>query len=132
MEIDGVVQANFSEITVPDTPTDPIEYREGHEITTVRKLPGLNKYSNIVCKRGITKNTYLYNWYKDIVDGKINSSRKTISILLLDEIGNEAIRWVFTNAWPNKYDPPDMNATGNTIAIETVEIAHEGMTRVTK
>jgi phage tail-like protein len=89
----------------------------------------LTKYSNIVCKRGITSNLELYNWYKDIVDGKINSSRKTICVLLLDELGNEAARWDFGNAWPSKYDAPYMNATGNTIAIETLEIAHEGELR---
>lgn len=129
LEWDGLVQAGFSEVTVPDTSTDPIEYREGNEIPTVRKIPGLTKFSNIVCKRGITKNLEIFKWYKDISDGKINSSRKTVSVLLLDELGNEAARWVFSNAWPNKYDPPDMNATGNTIGIETLEIAHEGMTR---
>ena len=129
LEWDGLVQAGFSEVTVPDTSTDPIEYREGNEITTVRKIPGLTKYSNIVCKRGVTNNLELFNWYKDIVDGKINSSRKTVSVLLLDELGNEAVRWDFGNAWPSKYDPPDMNATGNTIAIETLEIAHEGELR---
>lgn len=130
LEWDGLVQAGFSEVTIPDTSTDPIEYREGNEITTVRKIPGLTKYSNIVCKRGITKNMELFNWYKEIVDGNINTFRKTISILLLDELGNEAVRWDFTNAWPNKYDPPDLNATGNTIGIETLEIVHEGMKRV--
>jgi phage tail-like protein len=129
LEWDGIVHAGFSEVTIPDTSTDPIEYREGNEISTVRKIPGLTKYSNLVCKRGITKNLELYNWYKDVVDGKISSSRKTISVLLLDEQGNEAVRWVFSNAWPSKYDPPDMNATGNTIAIETMEFAHEGETR---
>ena len=123
---DGLVQAAFSEVIIPDTSTDLIEHREKDEVTTVRKIP---KYSNIVCKRGITNNLELYNWYKDIVDGKINSSRKTISVLLLDELGNEAVRWDFGNAWPSKYDPPDMNATGNTIAIETLEIAHEGELR---
>ena len=130
LEWDGLVLAGFSEVTVPDTSTDPIEYREGNEITTVRKIPGLTKYSNIVCKRGITKNMELYNWYKDIVDGNILNSRKTVSILLLDELGNEAARWDFTNAWPNKYDPPDLNATGNTIGIETLELVHEGMKRI--
>ena len=87
------------------------------------------KYSNIVCKRGIANNLELYNWYNDIIDGKINSSRKTISIFMLDELGNEAVRRDFANAWPSKYDPPDKNATGNSIAIETLEIVHEGELR---
>ena len=89
LEWDGLVQAGFSKVTVPDISKDPIEYREGNEIETVRKIPGLTKYSNVVCERGITNNLELYNWHKDIVDGKINSSRKTISVLLLDELGNE-------------------------------------------
>ncbi len=130
VEWDGLVQAGFSEVTVPDTSTDPIEYREGNEVTTVRKIPGLTKYSNIVCKRGITKNMELFNWYKEIVDGNINSNRKTISLILMDELGNEAVRYDFTNAWPTKLDSPDFNATGNTIGIEQLDIVHEGMKRI--
>ena len=130
VEWDGIVQAGFSEVTVPDTSTDPIEYREGNEVTTVRKIPGLTKYSNIVCKRGITNNMELFNWYKEIVDGNISSSRKTISLILLDELGNEAVRYDFTNAWPTKLDCPDFNATGNTIGIEQLDIVHEGMKRI--
>jgi len=130
VEIDGVTQAGFREVTIPDTSTDPIEYREGNEATTVRKIPGLNKYSNIVLKYGITDSMELFNWYKDIVDGKIKRSRKNISVLYLDEEGNEATRWTFVQAWPTKYTPPPANATANEIAIETVEIAHEGMLRV--
>lgn len=130
VEIDGVTQAGFSEVTVPDTTTDVIEYREGNETTTVRKIPGLTKYSNVVLKYGITDSMELFNWYKDIVDGKIKTSRKNISILFLDEQGNEATRWTFVQAWPTKYTPPPGNAKANEIAIETVEIAHEGMLRV--
>jgi phage tail-like protein len=129
LEWDGLVQAGFSEVTVPDTSADPIEYREGNEIPTVRKIPGLVKYSNLVCKRGVTDNMELFEWYKEIVEGKINTSRKTVSVLLLDEQGNESSRWDFAEAWPTKYDPPDLNATGNEIAIETLEMAHEGMLR---
>lgn len=129
IEWQGLVQAGFSEITIPDMAADPIEYREGNEITTVRKVPGLIKYSNIVCKRGITNNLELFNWFKTITEGKINSNRKNVSILLLDEEGNEASRWNFVNVWPTKYDAPDLNATGSEIAIETLELAHEGMVR---
>jgi phage tail-like protein len=130
VEIDGISQAGFREVTIPDTSTDPIEYREGNEATTVRKIPGLNKYSNIVLKYGITDSMELFNWYKDIVDGKIKSARKNISILYLDEEGNEATRWTFVQAWIFKYTPGSANATANEIAIETMEIAHEGMLRV--
>ena|SRR5215203_5473597 len=129
LEWDGLVQAGFREVTIPDISADPIEYREGNEIPTVRKQPGLIKYSNIICKRGVTDNLELFNWHKEIVAGKINANRKNVSILLLDEEGNEASRWDFSYVWPSKYDAPDLNATGNEIAIETLELVHEGMIR---
>jgi phage tail-like protein len=129
VEIQGIVQAGFSEVTIPDTTAEAIEYRHGNDPPTMRKIPGLLKYSNVVLKWGTTDSMELYKWYKDIVDGKIAKSRKNLSILLLDEQGNEAARWNFVQGWPVKYDGADLNAKNNEIAIETLEIAHEGMTR---
>ena len=127
LEIDGIQQAGFSEVTVPDTTTDVVEYREGTEITTVRKLPGLTKYGNLSLKWGTTDSMDLYNWRKQIIDGNIQ--RKNIAVIVVDEAGNDKARFEFVNAWPSKYDPSDLNATGNAVAIETLEIVHEGMTR---
>ena len=129
LEIDGIQQAGFGEVAIPDVSSEPIEYREGTDSPTVRKIPGLVKHSNITLKHGITDSTELYEWFKTIEDGKIASSRKNISILILDDEGADATRWDFENCWPTKYDAPDLNATGSDIAIETLEIAHEGMTR---
>jgi len=129
LEIEGIVQAAFSEATIPDTTAEVIEYRYGSDSPTMRKIPGLLKYSNVVLKWGITDSTELFKWYKDVVDGKIANSRKNLSILVLDEQGNEAARWNFVQGWPTKYDGPDLNAKNNEIAIETLEIAHEGMIR---
>ena len=127
VEIDGIVQAGFSEATVPDTTTDVIEYREGTEITTPRKLPGLTKYGNLSLKWGTTDSMDLYNWRKQIIDG--NVQRKNLAVIVIDEGGNDKARYEFVNAWPSKYDPADLNATGNAVAIETLEIVHEGMVR---
>lgn len=127
LEIDGIQQAGFSEATVPDATTDVVEYREGPETTTPRKLPGLTKYGNLSLKWGITDSMELYNWSKQIVDGDIQ--RKNIAVVLIDEAGNDKARWEFVNAWPSKYDAPDTNATGNAVAIENLEIVHEGMER---
>ena len=78
-----------------------IESMEGSENpTSIRKLPGLTKYSNIILKRGITASLELYNWYKDTEDGKISTSRKNVSIILLDKLGKEQARWDFVHAWP--------------------------------
>lgn len=129
VELGSIKQAGFSEATIPDSTQDPIEYREGNEPNTVRKIPGLTKYGNITLKWGITTSTDIYEWRKKVEDGKIKDARQNIAISLQDDEGNEAARWEFSNAWPTKYDAPDLNATGSDIAIETLEICHEGMVR---
>ncbi len=130
VEIDGIVQAGFSAATIPDSAQDPIEYREGSETPTVRKLPGLVKYGNLTLKWGITDSLDMYNWRKLVEQGKMKDARRNLAIILMDEEGNPAARWEFTDAWPNKYDAPDLDGKGNEVAIETVEIVHEGMKRV--
>ncbi len=130
VEIDGIVQAGFQEVTVPESAQDPIEYREGTDRPTVRKIPGLIKYGNVVLKWGATDSLELSNWRKMVEDGKMGEARRSMAIIVLDEEGNEGARWVFIDAWPTKYGAPDVKGTGNDIAIETLEIAHEGMRRV--
>ena len=130
VEIDGIIQAGFSEVTIPDSSQEPIEYREGSDLPTVRKLPGLVKYGNVVLKWGTTDSLDLYNWRKLVEDGKSKEARKNMAVIVLDEEGVPGVRWEFREAWPTKYDAPDLKATGNEIAVETLEIAHEGMKRV--
>ncbi|MBU7005779.1 phage tail protein [Phosphitispora fastidiosa] len=128
IEIDGIQQAGFSDATGFDATVDVIDYREGSDPTHVRKLSGLTKYGNVTLKWGITDSMEIYNWHKAVIDG--NVQRKNISIIVVDEAGSDKARWEIVNAWPTKYDPPDFNAKGNDVAIETLEIVHEGMTRV--
>jgi phage tail-like protein len=130
VEIDGVAQAGFSECSFADTTTDPVEYREGDEIPTVRKLSGLTKYGNITLKWGITDTMEIYNWRQQIIDTGAQGARKNMSIILVDEAGSDKARWNIVRAWPTKYDPPDFSAKGNEVAIETLEIVHEGFKRV--
>jgi phage tail-like protein len=130
LEIDGISQAGFREVTVPETTQDPIDYREGNEPPTVRKIPGLIKYGNVVLKWGVTDSLDLYNWRRAIEEGKTKDNRKNVAVVLIDEEGNTKARWEFSQAWATKYDSPDFNATANEIGIETLEIAHEGMKRV--
>jgi len=130
LEIDGIDEAGFSEVTIPNITITPVDYREGNEITTVRKLPGLVKHENVVLKWGITSSTALYEWLKLVEDSKISEARRNVAIILMDEEGNDASRWEFTNAWPTKYDAPDLKATGDEVAIESLEIVHEGMKRI--
>ena len=128
VEIDGITRAAFQEVSGFDSTIDVIEHREGGENTTLRKLPGMTKYSNISLKWGITDDMDLYTWHRQTVQGQLE--RKNGSIVLLGRDGQEVARWNFIRAWPTKYDGPDLNAEGNDVAIETLELAHEGLERV--
>lgn len=126
IEIDGLSIGSFSECSGLSSDGDAVEYREGTEIPlTVRKLVGLRKYSNITLKRGYTQNTELWDWYTNIVNGV--PDRRNGSIILMDEERNDVMRWSVENAWINKIEGPGFNASGNEVAIETVEIVHEGL-----
>lgn len=130
VEIDGIQRAGFRECSGLDSSQDPIDYREGDDKTmTIRKLPGLKKFSNIVLKRGITDDMDLWKWRKQVMDGKIKDARKHGSVILMDDEGNDKARWDFVEGWPTKWTGPSFNATGNEVAIETLELAHEGVDR---
>ena len=128
LEIDGITQAGFSEATGLNAESNVIEYREGSESLNVRKLPGLNKYGNVTLKRGITRNPELFTWFKNVMDGDIVRD-ESMSVVLLDEKRQEVVRWNLLNAWPSKFVAPDLKANANEIAIESVEICHEGLQR---
>src|SRR5213593_712700 len=87
LEIDGIQQANFSEVTMGETATDVVEYREGNEPSHLRKLDGLTKYGNVTLKWGVTDSTELHDWHKAIVAGQIQKNRKKVAIIVSDESG---------------------------------------------
>jgi phage tail-like protein len=127
VEIEGMTAA-FTEVSGLESEVEAIDYREGGEQNRVRKLPGLRKYPNIVLKRGVSQDAELWNWHKQVVDG--NVQRRNGSVILLDERGQEQVRWNFVDSWPCKYIGPHLNAKSNDVAIETLELAHEGLERV--
>jgi phage tail-like protein len=129
VEIDGVAEAAFSEVAIGETSTEAIDYREGTEPNHVRKLPGMTKYGNITLKRGVTDSQVIYQWHKDILDGKIGEKRKSITIVVIDEAGKDKARFVVSECWPTKYDPSDLNAKGNEVFIELLELVNEGIER---
>jgi phage tail-like protein len=128
VEVEGIEQAGFSEVSGFDASLDVIEYREGTDTITPRKLPGLAKYGNITLKWGVTDSMDLYEWIQDcIVEGNIE--RKTVTIIAINEEGEDVATWQVMEAWPTKYTAPDFNATASEVAIEVLELAHEGMLR---
>src|SRR5262249_29508388 len=130
LEIDGIQQAGFSEVAIAETTTEAVEYPEGDEPSHGRKLSPLTKTGNITLKNGVTDSLELWKWHKSIVDGQIMSNRKKVGIIVIYEAGNDKARFVVSEAWPVKYDPSDLNAKGNEVFIETLELANEGIERV--
>ena len=107
VEVDGITRAGFREASGLDSAQDPVEYRA------------------ISLKRGVTNDAELWAWRKKSIDGTIE--RKNGSIVLTDDAGEEKARWNFVDGWPTKWTGPTFNATANEVAIETLEIAHEGL-----
>lgn len=133
LEIDSIAQAAFSEVAIGETTIDAVDYREGTDPPHVRKLSGLTKYGNITLKWGMTIGANaldLYKWHMDVSSGQVMNRRKKVVIVVQDEAGTDAARFVVSDAWPIKYDPTDLNAKGNEVVIELLELVNEGIERV--
>jgi phage tail-like protein len=125
VEIAGLQIAAFQECSGLESAIDVIEHREGGG--PIRKLPGNAKFTNIVLRRGITVDRELYDLHVRCIDGRIE--RKSGSIILMDRADQEVARWNFEQAWPARWVGPSLTAEGNDVAIETLELAHEGIRR---
>jgi phage tail-like protein len=133
LEIDSITQAGFSEVAIAETTVEAIDYREGTDPPHVRKLSGLTKYGNITLKSGVTVGANaldLFKWHADVSAGQVKDKRKRVVIVVQDEEGSDRARFVVSEAWPVKYDPSDLNAKGNEVMIELLELANEGVERV--
>ena len=119
------VRGSFAEASGLEVTIDPIEYRNGTDDITMRKIPGLKKFTNITLKRGVIGDLAFWNWVVEAMNGLVRRTQG--SIILLDENKNEVMRWNIVRAWPSKWTGPGLNAKNNEIAMETLEICHEGL-----
>ena len=119
---------SFQEVSGLDVEAQPIEYRRGDskEFSTI-SMPGLTKSGNVTMKKGIFKSdNKFWDWFKEI---KMNIIKRVpVTISLLDEGGAPTMVWTLANAWPTKITGTDLKSDGNEVAIESIEIAHEGLT----
>jgi len=130
IESGGLIQAGFSECTGVNSETNVIEYREGADDTTMRKLIGFSKFGNVTLKHGVGVGQQLFEWRRMVTepsDDPPREPRRNISIILLDEKRTEKVRFNLKNAWPSKWTGPDFKASANEIAIEQLELCHEGV-----
>jgi phage tail-like protein len=133
LEIQGVISdtrvivGGFKTVSGMDSETEIVEFKQGND-KIVRKKPGRTTYSNIVLERGYTASDDLWQWRKNIEDGKID--RRSGSVIILDQDGDsEVARYNFYEAWPCKWFVPDMDSEQSAMAIEKIELAVEKVER---
>jgi phage tail-like protein len=123
----GGAKIGFSEVSGLSVETDVVEYRDGsspefHKI----KMPGMQKFGNITMKRGTFQgDNDFYNWWNTVALNTIE--RRDVTISLLNESHEPVVVWKIKNAWPSKVQSTDLKSDDNGVAIETIELAHEGL-----
>lgn len=126
LEIDNLPIAAFSEVSGLNAETNVAEYRTGTaKELHVSKLPGLHKHGNLTLKRGMVKDSTLWDWFRNIEHGV--ADRRDGAVILLDEQRSDVLRWRFADAWPMKMSFSDLKAAGNELAIESIELVVETM-----
>jgi phage tail-like protein len=122
------VKGSFAEVSGLQAEIEVIEYRTGSDDTAVRKLPGLRKFSNITLKRGIIGDLTFWNWLASAMNGQVVRADGTI--VLLDEKRQPVVTWKFHRAWPCRWSGPDLDGKSREVALEMLEICHEGLEMV--
>lgn len=125
VEINGISQAVFTEVSGLQAETTVEEYQEGGNNGFTHHLPGRTTVSRITLKRGLTASNELFTWYLAIMQGHIQ--RRNISVVMYDAGGRELLRWNFDQAFPVKWIGPQFTADGQAAAVETLELAHAGL-----
>lgn len=126
VEIDGIPAAGFVEVSGLEADVAVVDYRNGNDKSgAAHKLPGEAKYANLTLKRGLTADLNLWTWMQQTLDGQV--SRRNLSVILMNEKGDPVMRFNVKDAWPVRWTGPTLNAEANTVALETLEIAHEGL-----
>ena len=131
LELGDVEVAGFAECTGLNIETKVFEYKEGGNNSTTLKFPEPASFSNVTLKRGVTNSNELIEWQLDVVSGTFGKNARannpSIAIVLMNEKGEDVRRWNLIRAFPVKWVGPDLKASASEVAIETLELAHEGI-----
>ena len=135
----GTIRAGFSEVSGLNSELEMEDLREGGRNIGPRRFPRWGRYPNLVFRRGITDDTALWAWWADVIthsytlaSASARPSPRRNGVILLDGLDHKAVAaWFFSNALPERLVGPSLNARSNEIAIETLELSHEGVLRLT-
>ncbi len=132
IDVGGAIKGYFTEVAGLGSENEIVEQKVVNEkgIEVVLKIPGRLKWGDITLKRGITSSMDLWDWRRQVEEGKVKDARKNGSIVMYDRELKEAARWDFRNAWPSKISGPAPKSEGNEIGVEELTIVHEFISRV--
>lgn len=123
--LENIPRAVFTEVSGLQLESVVQDYEEGGLNSFVHRLPGRTKVGNLILKRGMTKGNEFFKWYMDFMAGR--AKRQNITLTMYDTAGTRLFHWNFTGAYPVKWSGPQLSADGRSVAIETLELAHQGM-----
>jgi phage tail-like protein len=130
VEVDNQAAGFFEECNLSGWETEVIEYREGGDNNSVRKLVGVTRYPNIILKRGVIFEGSLWDWAYEVAQGRISrQTRRSGAVVMCADDGAETVRFTFERGWPCRWEGPILKASESAIAVEVLEIAHEGITK---
>ena len=132
LEIDGITEGQFREVSGLDSENEIIEHRVSSKNgnIVIHKIPGALKFTNIVLRNGLTDDRRLHDWRKAIENGQVQTHRKNGTVTLFDPSNQPVAKYAFRNAWPCKLKGPSLDANKSEVAIEELELAHEGLERL--
>ena len=125
VEIDGDQSAAFKSVSGLAAQAEVFEFYEASNLSSPHKMPGRVHYPNVTLTRGVTTSKDLWDWWKTVLDGSVQ--RRTVAIILLDDSRTPVLRWVLHRAWIARIEGPTLEAGGKGLAIESIELAHEGL-----
>ena len=124
VEVAGIIQAGFQSVGGLERVTKIDPYREGGVNDYEHQHAGLTTYPPLKLKRGLV-DPYLWLWHQAVIEGAV--VRLPLSVVLLNEVGGEAWRWVVIGAYPSKWTGADLDAGQSAVATESVEFVHHGL-----
>ena len=132
LDVDGVVSAFFKEASGFNNSTEVITHQavDDKGRSVIQKIPGDLTWDDITLRRGITDDRALWDWRQKVIDGQVEDARANGSIIMYNTTNDEVARFNFVNGWPSGWKGPDVSSEDQTVAIEEITIAHEGLERV--